>query len=600
MSHRARNSHPPSNSSVVPDPFGPVLEKLWDIPPEEAAAWLLITAAAKAEGSIKGRTLANRFANHLKSRGMLPLDSTEDLPPHIIGRVSLASTEASVIHSFDLDNLSGFPDAMKALASDGPSDGGVPTGFLVFLDRQPDLAYLRRVTLARNPTRAEALLRSAIAHHSRPGPAHYLLLDLLESQSRWKEATEEARRFVDRSSEASEIEVGLINLAEILCARGLPEQAASILSAPPSWTPTPGYIESLPAMTEVFAARGLRTPGDADLLTSDLMGFLRFVREQANELLPGALEEALKTYRHLPEWTAVEKAGVEDRPMEETLSFDLYLTLAHRSAEWPDPLAEVLYRHHSKTYALGRQIDEAIHRSRCGRFEVVQASGADDQRRLITLRDLLTHEELRISFAPSSGPEDLLDRAGTVFRAHLVPWGGLWFVRGPVEIPDDTRAPEGPRLWWVDMLHIKEEFWAAYVIEGTMGLAASAVAEHYAAPGPVTRALAMAFRTTGHLPDLLVSPEGFPYVDPSGRTATSWREPAALPMGAVLAPPGSVPAQSWPHPVSLLKPWVETFGIRHVTDALSVEKATREFRDVVRRDLARQGDGPRRPTELGR
>lgn len=565
-----------------------VLETFLALSPDDAAGWLHLVEAARHEGTARGKALANLYARHLQTRNQVPLDSTEDLPPHIVGRVSLASTDASVVHSFDLDNLSGFREAIDVLASDGPLGGAATGPFLRFLDDQSDMAYLRRVVLVRNPSRVENLLRAAIAQGPSGGPARLLLLDLLESRGRWKDATTEAQKAVDAASPPDDLAKALLDLLELLSAQGFHEEALMTLSGPVAEKLSPTMERGLGILRASFGARALRSAEDAAYVSNRLAEIVGFVSAQADTTMSGALEEAMETYARLPEWTKLEERGLDDQPMEETLSFGLYFAFAHRSDEWPDPPAETIYRHQSQAWGFVRPIDQALHRLRHGRFQVVRSTGPGGTRRMLTVRDLLIQEELKVSFVPPTARGDELDKPGTTFRGLLVPWEGLWFVRGALEIQEDSSGPLGPRLWFVDMIHPEEGFWAAYVIEGDFGLAASAEAEHYAAPGPVTRALAQALRTTGHLPDLLVSPEGFPYVDPSGRTATSWREAPVLPMSSVIPAPTSPALLTWPHPVSLLKPWVETFGVRHVTDTQAVAKATQKFREVVTRGVARR------------
>jgi tetratricopeptide (TPR) repeat protein len=580
----------PAVRSGTPAPLkgtAPILSKLWGLEPDETPGWLKLAAAARAEKTPLGRRLANEFANHLRSRDMVPLDSTEDLPPHVVGHVALSGTKVSLVHSFDLDNLSGFPGAMEVLASDGPLRDGAPEPFLRFLNEQSDMAYLRRVVLTRNPARAEELLRASAARGSAAGPARHLLLDLLESQGRWKEATEEARRGSEMASPPGDPAHALLDLLEVLAAQGRHEEALRELSGPTAAELCTAMGRSPSILRASFRARALGSPADATHVSYGLAELVGLVKGQADSFMPGVREEAMETYARLPEWTELQQRGLDDLPMEETLTFGLYFAFAHRSAEWPDPPAEALYRHRSLTYGLVRPIDQAIHQSRHGRFQIARSTGSRGQRRMLLARDVLSQQELKVSFVPSAGVDDELDKPGTVFRSHLVPWQGLWFVRGALEIQDDLSGPHGPRLWFVDMIHPKEEVWVAYVIEGEHGLVASAEVEPYPSPGAVTRALAMALRTLGHLPDLLVSPPEFPFVDPTGRTASSWREAPISPMDQTFASAAGPTWPSWPRPVSLLKPWIETFGVRHVTGRAAVESATREFRDVVWRDLDR-------------
>ncbi len=589
MNHRRGGPPPPrAEAPATPDFAAPLLSKLWGLDSDEIATWLKLVAAAKAEKTPLGRRLADEFANHLRSHNMVPLDSTEDLPPHVVGHVSLSGTKASVVHSFDLDNLSGFRGAMEALASEEPLKDGVPEPFLRFLNEQSDLAYLRRVVLARNPARAEELLRASAAHDSPAGPAHHLLLDLLESQGRWKEATEEAWRCRKVASPPDDLAKAILDLLEVLSAQGRHEEVLRELSGPAAAKLFPTTEGGLSFLRASFEARALRSTEEATHVSCGLAELVSFVKGRSDSFLPGAREEAMETYARLPEWIELQQRGLDVLPMEETLSFGLYFAFAHRSDESPDPPAEVLYRHRARPYGFVRPIDQAIHQSRHGRFQVVRSTGSGGNRRMLVVRDVLSLEELKVSFIPSAGADDELDKPETILRGHLVPWEGLWFVRGALEIQDDSTGPHGPRLWFVDMIWPKDGLWVAYVIDGERGLAASAEVEHYPSPGAVTRALSRALHTVGHLPDLLVSPEEFPYVDPTGRTASSWREATVSPMDRTCSSPTGSSFPSWPHPVSLLKPWIEVFGVRHVTDRTAVERATREFRNVVQRDLERK------------
>ena len=422
--------------------------------------------------------------------------------------------------------------------------------------------------------------------------AHHLLLDLFESEGRWEEAEGEADRSAALPLAPQAAGAARLDLAEVLSAQGRWEEAVAALE-PPLVPSTESPIgRGLAHFRAAHQARVLRTIEDVSHWTEDLVDYLGMTTAGAERLMPGALDEAIETYGRLPEWTEAMRAGVEDSPLETTLSFHLYFAFAHRSAEWPDPPAEALGRGSSAPYALARLVDQAIHGSRHGQFQVVEIRGTGQVRRFLRARDILSREELKISFAPSTAPDDPLDRVGAVFRAHLVPWGDLWFCRGPVEIlprpVDAPLGPVGPRVWFAAVANPQEEFWASYVIEGSLGLVSGVESEHYVAPGPVRRALEMAHRTNRRLPDLLVTTDGFPFVDPSGRTATSWREPAVAPFAEVLSSPDPSArtadgGASVPHAVSLLKPWVETFGVRHVTDPDAVARASREFQGVIER-----------------
>jgi hypothetical protein len=599
-----RNSEASPRGSS-PTPERRVLESLLGLSSDEAEVWQSLVEAAKREGTMVGRAMANRFANRLKARSLVPLDAEEDLPPHVVGRVSLTGTEASVIHSFDLDNLSQFPRAMEALVQPEPTEIQIES-FREFLEKQTDEAYLRRVVLGRTRLRAETLLREALRQRPALEEAHHLLLDLFESEGRWEEAEGEARRYASLPLAPQAAATARLDLAEVLSAQDRWEEAVAALD-PPLGLPTYGPIgEGLGHFRAAHQARALRTIEDVSHWTEDLVDFLGMTTAEAGRLMPGALDEAIETYGALPEWIEVMRAGLEDSPLETTLSFHLYFAFAHRSAEWPDPPAEALGRGSSVPYALARLVDLAIHGSRHGQFQVVETLGTGPGRRLLRAQDVLSREELEISFAPSTAPDDPLDRVGALFRAHLVPWGNLWFCRGPVEIlpgpVDAPLGPIGPRLWFAAVANPQEEFWASYVIEGSLGLVSGIEAEHYEAPGPVRRALEMAYRTNRRLPDLLVTADGFPFVDPSGRTATSWREPVVTPFAEALSPadPSARKADGGaplPHAVSLLKPWVETFGIRHVTDPQAVARVTREFQAVIEKSSSevrvRQRSDPR-------
>jgi len=155
---KTRRNAPASPRESSPAPERRVLERLLGLSSDEAEVWEYLVEAAKREGTMAGRAMTQRFVNRLKARSLVPLDAEEDLPPHVVGRVSLTGTEASVVHSFDLDNLSQFPLAMEALVEPKPTEIQIEA-FRGFLEKQTDGAYLRRVVLGRTRPRAEMLLR---------------------------------------------------------------------------------------------------------------------------------------------------------------------------------------------------------------------------------------------------------------------------------------------------------------------------------------------------------------------------------------------------------------------------------------------------------
>jgi hypothetical protein len=333
---------------------------------------------------------------------------------------------------------------------------------------------------------------------------------------------------------------------------------------------------------------------DSEFVSNELAQFLFSLEEESLQLMPGVKDDALREYKHLPEWELVTEAGADDRPLEDSLSFGLYFAFAHTSPDFPDYPGEILSAMTRMPYSLDRLVDRAIHQSLSGRFMVVSAQGNGRERRLIRARDLLSRNTLTVSFAPAEGSpnDDLLNKPGTVFRAHLVPWGDLWFVRGPLTYLPDGVEPSAQgddlRLWFANVVKAEEEAWAALVLDGDTGMIPGIEASPYAAPGALVRALQMAHRVTRHLPDLLITPDGFPFVDRSGRTISSWRERRVMTMAQVIAMSKTKVGRDHeePHPtpqaVSLLKPWVEVFGVRHVTDAKAVTEITGDFSSVVK------------------
>jgi hypothetical protein len=568
-------------------------------------------AASREEGTKTGGAVTRRFVHALKSRTLLPLDATEDLPPHLVGQVALDGTRASVVHSFDLDNLRQFPFALEALVEGpDPTDAQVEAS-REFLEDQRDGAYLRRAVMGGNRARVEQVLRGALRRDPYSEGAHHLLLEFLESEARWEESTEEAERYASLGWEPSATGSALLDLAEVLSVQGRSEEAVAALDRPRPPQADGGLWPWLGAFRSVHEARALRTVDDVVHATAHLADYLAMVAAEAEKFMPGAFDEAVEAYRALPEWTERPRGDGEESTPEDTNSFHLYFAFAHRSNEWPDPPSEALSRGLFACYGLDRLVDRAIHGSRSGEFQVSEVRASGPGRRLLRVRDVLTREELAVSLSGARSPGDPLDTVGTVFRAHLVPWGDLWFCRGPVEVASGTEnapaAPAGPRLWFAAVTNPRKEVWTSFVIEGALGLVAGIEAENYVAPGPVTRALESSYRSQRGLPDLLVTDDGYPFVDPSGRTATSWREPAVRRLEDAFRAPG--PPRTgiahgggpFPHPVSLLKPWVETFGVRHVTDPRVVARATREFRTVLsrgstttrQRERRRPGDAAR-------
>ena len=579
----------PADGEFSDPPEVSVMTTLLGLPAEDAHMWALLMKAAELEGTKQGKAIANHLYRTMTASSLVPLDGRVDLPPHVIGRVSLKGNQVSMIHSFDLENLRQFPGAFALMLSRRDPDLPSLLNFLVLLERQTDWTYLRRILATRAPDRVEYLLRMALERQPDHGPTHHLLMEMLESQGRLEESMEEGRRFTEMSSTPGDVEAGILDLAEVLTLQNRHDQAIAEIEASKRRRVTPEFLNAAKDLRDTQEARVLRSPADASVITDDLMEFLIVLADEAETFLPGANQDALKEYASLPEWTMVEKAGLDDRPMKDTLSFLLYFAFAHSSPSFPDYPADFISAADYHVYASARLVDLAIHRSRFGQFEFMGARGEGKERRLMEVRDVLTREVLKVSFAPSNRePAYPLAKAGSLFRALLVPWGDLWFVRGPLTSPIDgsTRQSTGPHLWYADLVATGGGAWTAYVMDGDSTMIVGTAVSAFCAPGAVVRALQMAYRITSSLPDLLVTPEGFPFVDESGRTSSSWRERPVIPLdqamnGSSVDRAGGRPLQPWLQPVSLLKPWVETFGIRHVSDTEEVKSTTIEFRTMT-------------------
>ena len=207
------------------------MAKLLGLPVEEARMWALLMQAARLEGTKQGKVIADHLYRTMTASSLVPLDGKVDLPPHVIGRVSLKGTQASMIHSFDLDNLRQFPGAFALMESGRDPDLPSLLDFLVLLERQTDWTYLRRILATRAPDRVEFLLRKALQRQPDHGPTHHLLMEMQESQGRLEESVEEGRRFTEMSSSPGDVESGILDLAEVLTLQNRHDQAIAEIEA---------------------------------------------------------------------------------------------------------------------------------------------------------------------------------------------------------------------------------------------------------------------------------------------------------------------------------------------------------------------------------
>lgn len=549
-----------------------VLEEVFRMSAVEAESWVLFLRLTRQGKGNPSSSQQDQLVRDLRRRSMVPLEGVEDLPPHVVGRVTEEGKLASIVHSFDLENLVEFPEIFSGLLPSLPVDNAFLRKLHAFVDTGFDYRYLRRLIL-HEPELARKvvdLLRQVVELDSCCANASHLLLDWYQSQGQWTEAAEEARRF--RNSTVFSYEAATLDLAEVLSLHGKTDEAVRALDPVGRLGYSNDFAERIPYLQAYYRAREVQTLEDAALLEDNLEDFFATLVEWMKEYMPGLLEDAIEQYAALPGVVLPTPKGTWASNDPFSLFALLYLSFAFRSKEWPDPPAEMFACAGDSTYAVSHGVDESIHRSRRGLFRVTRRLGETDDRALVQVHDFFTGEILKVLLPYAKGAERAAD--GSSFRAQLVPWQGVWIPRGTPELLDTSKS-QGVvpvRTWFADIFSPLKGAWVPLVTDASTGLVMAGDPSPYLAGGPLVRALGKAHQSWGFLPEVLITREGFPFTDPTGRTAGSWQEPrVASSIEQLRSPPQGL------RTVSLLKPWVETWGIRHISngEALDREMASR-------------------------
>jgi hypothetical protein len=568
MTHRIWPA-PDEQSAIPPRPMGraaggtlarrEIIRTVFGIDDGAAATWdwwLSLTEPAGRDARPRGTKQLDRVAREAERRGLLPLGADEEgLPPHVVALVDVGHPERSrCINSYDLDNLVTHPDLWRFLASEDEPGHPEVSEAARFLAEKPVPPAMDRLLSTTRPARAEQLLRRVVETRVDEWDALLLLLGMLDRAGRLDDAVAvldrpEMRGWTDQVAHDRE-RAGLLSLS------GKPAEGAALLRAAVASGPVPGGRAALETETRLFEAMAVGGPLGAAGVSDHLAGFLAWVREDAGRWAPAAESRALEEYCSHHEGKLAREAyvGAPGTAFAESLGFLLYFAFAYRppgSAETP---AERAVHEIEGSHFLRKCVNDAVRGPRRGAFEITDTPEREGDSALIQARDTTTRERLDIGFtAGSAKGRGFVDAMvpGTVLRALLVPWAGVWFIRGTAGAtpPDDedVREFESPRVLVADgrMTRMSGgEGWVTAVFEPGSGFVRGVSAEAYPAPAHVFASLRMACGRVGE-PDVVMTRGGFPFWD--GREG------------------------------SLLKRWTWAFGVRHVVDDKRVNAVSSDF-----------------------
>ena len=546
-----------------------VLETLYHMAPQEAEVWARFAKLAREGGNHPSKAQQDAMVRYLRRKSLVPLDGTVDLPPHVVGRVSERGSDGSVIHNFDLENLVEFPEIFPCLLSGAPSDARSVKIFHAFVDGSLDDRYPRRFIVSHPDLgrKTADLLHQLLQQDPECTNTHLLLLEWYHSQGMWPAATDEARRF--RAATVASYELASLDLSAVLSMQGRTEEALKALEPERDRAYSTDFTKRVPYFRDFFRATAIQSVEDAAVLFENLYDFFHTLLRWMQESMPGAFEEAVEQYGDLVGSAFPTGSTKEIMSDPKSLSALLYISFAFRSKTWPDTPAEVFAHFASGTYSVMQTIDRAIHETRRGLFRLTRQVGESEARVLAHVEDLLTGDILKAYLLGPSQAPALAE--GAVFRAQLVPWEGLWVPRSPVELvpgPEPGESPLAPfRVWFADTHSPQKDAWVCLVEDADSRLLTTADAAAYLNAGIVVDTLAKTHKERGYLPDILITRAGFPFTDPTGRTSASWRVPrVAESLQGFQSPPPNLRS------VSLLQPWVETWGVRHLADTKAIDE----------------------------